>query len=108
MYYDKANSHPLDLNVFFVNIPTSTQSMELDGEMYFVLILTKINICLRWRMMTNLSMKMMSHLLTICLKVLLLLGSQRPLPRLYNEMITLSSHYLCLILIWVMEVLLTS
>ena len=32
VYYDETNSHPLDADVFFTNVPTSTQLMELDGE----------------------------------------------------------------------------
>ena len=83
MYYDETNSYPLDVNVFFADVLTSTQSMELDGEkvfFFFALILTKINICLRWWVTTNLSMKKMSPLLRIDSKVLLLLGSQHPLP----------------------------
>ena len=32
MYYDETNSNPLDANVFFADVPTSTQPMELDGE----------------------------------------------------------------------------
>ena len=49
MYYDETNSHALDANVFFADVPTSTESMELNGEevFFFSLILTKINICLR-------------------------------------------------------------
>ena len=89
VYYDETNSHPLDAYVFFVDVPTSTQPIELDGEkvifflllfLFLALILTKINIFLRWWVTTNLSMKGMSSLLRIGSKVLLLLGSQRPLP----------------------------
>ena len=51
VYYDETNSHPLDANVFFANISTSTQPIELDGDViflfFFALILTKINIYLR-------------------------------------------------------------
>ena len=32
MYYDETNCHPLDANVFFANVLTSTQLIELDGE----------------------------------------------------------------------------
>ena len=32
MYYDEINSHSLDADVFFADVPTSTQPMELDGE----------------------------------------------------------------------------
>ena len=32
VYYDETNSHPLDADVFFANVLTSTQPMELDGE----------------------------------------------------------------------------
>ena len=32
VYSDKTNSHPLEVDVFFVDILTSTQLMELDGE----------------------------------------------------------------------------
>ena len=32
MYYDETNSYPLDVDVFFADVPTSTQPMELDGE----------------------------------------------------------------------------
>ena len=32
VYYDETNSHPLDANVFFVGVPTSTQLIELDSE----------------------------------------------------------------------------
>ena len=35
--YDETNSHPLYANAFFANVPTSTQSMELDGEVFFFL-----------------------------------------------------------------------
>ena len=36
MYYDEANSRPLDVDVFFVDIPISTQLMELvGGEGFF-------------------------------------------------------------------------
>ena len=88
MYYDETNSHPLNVDVFFADIPTSTQPMELDGEeviiylfiYLFALILKKINIYLRWRVTTNLLMKEMSHLQMIDLKVLLLPRSQHPLP----------------------------
>ena len=92
VYYDEIKSHHLDAGVFFVDIPTSTQPMELDGKevnfyfyfillfFFFALILTKINICLRWGVTTNLSMNKMSHFLRIDLKMLLLLGSQRSLP----------------------------
>ena len=83
MYYDETNSYPLDVDVFFADVPTSIQLMELDSQevnFFFALILTKINICLRWRVTTNSLMKGMSSLLRIDLKVLLLLGSQRPLP----------------------------
>ena len=85
MYYDETNSYSLDADIFFADILTSTQPMELDGEeviFYFIfaLILTKINICLRLRVTTNFSMKGMSHFLRINSKVLLLLESQHPLP----------------------------
>ena len=82
VYYDETNRHPPDVDVSFVDVPTSTQPMKLDGEkvIFFSLILTKINICLRWWATTNLSMNGMSHLLRIGLKVLLLLGDQRTLP----------------------------
>ena len=88
VYYDETNSHPLNVDVFFADIPTSTQPMELDGEeviiylfiYLFALILKKINIYLRWRVTTNLLMKEMSHLQMIDLKVLLLPRSQHPLP----------------------------
>ena len=42
VYYDETNSHPLDADVFFVDVPTSTQPIELDGEeviVYFILFL---------------------------------------------------------------------
>ena len=44
-YYDETNSHPLDANVFFANVPTSTQSIELDGEevLFFLSIDTNKN-----------------------------------------------------------------
>ena len=32
MYYDETNSHPLDADVFFADVPTSTQPIEFDGE----------------------------------------------------------------------------
>ena len=32
VYYDETNSHHLDADVFFVDVPSSTQPMELDGE----------------------------------------------------------------------------
>ena len=32
MYYDETNSHPLDADVFFANVLTSIQPMELNGE----------------------------------------------------------------------------
>ena len=32
MYYDEINSHSLDADVIFADVPTSTQPMELDGE----------------------------------------------------------------------------
>nr|CAN62413.1 hypothetical protein VITISV_029286 [Vitis vinifera] len=32
VYYDETNSHSLNANVFFADVPTSTQPMELDGE----------------------------------------------------------------------------
>ena len=32
MYYDETNSYHLDVNVFFADVLTSTQPMELDGE----------------------------------------------------------------------------
>ena len=88
MYYDETNCHPLDADVFFVDVLTSTQLIELDGEevslfffiSFFALIVTKINIFLRWWATTNLSMNKMSHLLRIGLKELLLLSGQRPLP----------------------------
>ena len=32
MYYDETNSHPLDVDVFFADVPTFTQPMKLDGE----------------------------------------------------------------------------
>ena len=56
MYYDKANFHPLDADVLFVDVLTSTQPMKLGGGeviwffvclfvyFFFALILTKINI----------------------------------------------------------------
>ena len=52
VYYDETNSHPLDADVFFADVLTSTQPIELDGEgvlffLFLALILTKINICLR-------------------------------------------------------------
>ena len=46
VYYDETNSHPLDVNVFFVDVPTSIQLMELDGEeviFYFFCIDTNKN-----------------------------------------------------------------
>ena len=46
MDYDETNSHPLDVNVFFVDVPTSIQLMELDGEeviFYFFCIDTNKN-----------------------------------------------------------------
>ena len=44
-YYDETNSHPLDADVFFANVPTSTQSIELDGEevLFFLSIDTNKN-----------------------------------------------------------------
>ena len=51
VYYDETNSHPLNVDVFFVDVLTSTQPMELDGEkvffFFFAFILTKINICIK-------------------------------------------------------------
>ena len=44
MYYDEANSHPLDVDVFFADIPTSTQPMELGGEKVIIIII----IILHW------------------------------------------------------------
>ena len=35
VYYDETNSHPLDADVFFADVPTSTQPIELDGEEVF-------------------------------------------------------------------------
>ena len=32
VYYDETNSHHLDEDVLFADVPTSTQPMELDGE----------------------------------------------------------------------------
>ena len=32
VYYDETNSHPLDKDIFFIDVPTSTQPMKLDGE----------------------------------------------------------------------------
>ena len=54
MYYDETNSHPLDADVFFTNVPTSTQLMELDGEeaiyiyIYIFCIDTNKNKYLSW------------------------------------------------------------
>ena len=39
MYYDETNSHLLDANVLFADVPTSTQPMELDGEEVLLLLL---------------------------------------------------------------------
>ena len=35
MYYDETNSHPLDASVFFADVPSSTQPMELGGVKCF-------------------------------------------------------------------------
>ena len=45
VYYDETNSHPLDAYVFFVDVPTSTQPIELDGEgvLFFFIIDTNKN-----------------------------------------------------------------
>ena len=32
MYYDETNSHPLNVDVFFVDVSSSTQLMELGSE----------------------------------------------------------------------------
>ena len=32
IYYGETNSHPLDADVFFVDVPSFTQQMELIGE----------------------------------------------------------------------------
>ena len=32
MYYDETNCHPPDVDVSFLDVSTSTQPMELDGE----------------------------------------------------------------------------
>ena len=39
MYYDETNCHLLDANVFFVDVLTSTQLIELDGEEVSFLLL---------------------------------------------------------------------
>ena len=39
VYYDETNIHPLNVDVFFVDVPTSTQPMELDGEEVLLLLL---------------------------------------------------------------------
>ena len=45
VYYDETNSHPLDAYVFFVDVSTSTQLIELDGEkvIFFISIDTNTN-----------------------------------------------------------------
>ena len=48
VYYDETNSHPLNTDVFIVDVPTSTQPMEFDGEevIFFFCIDTNKNKCL--------------------------------------------------------------
>lgn len=66
MYYDETNSHPLKVDVFFVDVPSSTQPMELgDEEFFFFLntfVLTK-TFCLMLKVTISLSMRVMILLL---------------------------------------------
>ena len=40
VYYDETNSHSLDVDVFFANVPFSTQPMDLGNKDFFIFILT--------------------------------------------------------------------
>ena len=44
VYYDETNSYPLDAGVFFADVPSSTQPMELGGEKVIIIII----IILHW------------------------------------------------------------
>ena len=39
VYYDETNSHPLDADVFFADVPISTQPIQFDGEEVHLLLL---------------------------------------------------------------------